>query len=139
MTIWGEYIVVVRPYDVQLFSMPSSSPPPLLCAFEFSRFAWEAVIVDSSALKKSLKGLFPPNFSENTDGVISLIITHQHDAFLYVIETDLSPNGQSPHDNLSMRLAKTYGLTHVWMNPAWRLHAGITGKRITWISGGAKC
>ncbi|KIM72583.1 hypothetical protein PILCRDRAFT_739740 [Piloderma croceum F 1598] len=136
MTIWGEYIVVVRPYDVQLFSRPSSSPPRLLRAFEFSRFAWEAVIVDSSALKKSMEGVFPRNFSENTDSVISFILTHQHDAFLYVIETDVSLNGKSPHDNLSMRLAKTYGLTHGWMNPAWHLCAGITGKRITWISGG---
>jgi hypothetical protein len=139
MTIWGEYIVVVRPYDVQLFSRPSSSSPPrLLRAFEFGRFAWEAVIVDSSALKKSLEGLFPRNFSENTDSVISFILTHQHDAFLYVIETDFSLNGQSPHDNLTMRLAKTYGLTHGWMNPSWHLRAGITGKRITWISGGVQ-
>jgi hypothetical protein len=138
MTIWGDYIVVVRSYDVQLFTRPSSSPPRLLKTFEFGRFVWEVVIIHGSSKKESLEGIFPRNVGEDADNVISFLITHEYDAFLYVIELDLSFYAQSPHDNLTMRLIRTYELTHDWMHPAWHLRVGLTGHRITWISGGRK-
>jgi hypothetical protein len=138
MTIWGDYIVVVRPYDVQLFTRPSSSPPRLVRTFEFGRFVWEVVIINSSAQKKSLEDIFPRNLGDTGNNAISFLITHEYDVFLYVLESDLSLFALSPHENLSMRLAKTCGLTHGWMHPAWRLCVGITGHRMTWISGGER-
>jgi hypothetical protein len=56
-----KYIVVVRPYDLQLFTTfwPSSSLPRLLATFKFGwLFHLETVIIYSSALKKSLEGKF---------------------------------------------------------------------------------
>ncbi|KIM72581.1 hypothetical protein PILCRDRAFT_829682 [Piloderma croceum F 1598] len=137
MSIWGDYIVVVRPYDVQLFTRPSSSPR-LVRTFEFGRFVWEAVIIDGSAQKTSLEDIFPRNRGDADNNVISFLITHEVDVFLYVLESNFSLFSLSPHENLSMRLAKTYGLTHGWMHPAWRLCVGITGHRMTWISGGER-
>ena len=76
LTFWLDYLVLSKPHDVQIFSAPTASQPPLdIYTVEFGRYALDVIIVGQSRLLALLQGLFTPVGEIETDATIDFLVT----------------------------------------------------------------
>jgi hypothetical protein len=130
---WGEYLIMARPHDVELYMMPSDGDPPLdLQTLPFERFAWEIVIYQKSDTSPLHEGLFPEHPpSVDTDATAFILMFAKGGIYLYT----LSEQSVSPSISFQLRLVGQYDITSEYLEPAWGLNVGASGRRITFFKG----
>jgi hypothetical protein len=134
MIVWNNYLVVIRPRDVQIYTMPSSSsssePPSHLQTLPFGRMVWEAVILSNSNLVASLRGLFPKRSENDKDDKISFLISSESKVHLY----NLSLDGLLAEESSTTGFILESIVHSNWKGTSWCLSAGATGCRLSWLS-----
>lgn len=124
---WRDFLVVVRPYDIQIFEKPTASHPPLLIKMiPFERFIYQAVVFDTAAHISS-------GDSESHNPPLSILINHYGGVSLYTIHLDNEVTSDTSSPNPILRLVGKYDISHNTRHHCWGLCVGSSGKCISWI------
>jgi hypothetical protein len=130
---WGEYLIVARPHNFELYMMPSDGDPPLdLQTLPFGRFAWEIFIYEKLNTSPLHEGLFPRQpRSMDADAMVFILMFAKGGIYLYT----LSEQPVTSSISFQLRLVGQYDLTRDYIEPAWGLNVGACGHRITFFKG----
>jgi hypothetical protein len=133
MTVWNDYVVIVRPHAVQICALPlpSSEPPSQLQTLPLGYMAWEAVILKNANLDPSIPGLLPKRTKTDLDHKIYILILCESKVHLYALNS-----GASAGDSSASGVILESTSNCVWAGSSWAFIAGTTGRVITWLSTG---
>lgn len=137
MTAWNDYVIIVRPRDIQIYTLPSplpsSEPPSLLQTFPLEYIAWEAVFLKNANLDPLIPGLSPKRTEIGLDHKIYILISHESKVQLYALSSGTSAGDSSMSSSLLEQISNC-----VWTASSWGFIAGVTGRVITWLSVGPR-
>jgi hypothetical protein len=126
LTLWQDCLVVIRPYEVQVFTLPSlkNGPPRLLQTLPFGRYIWEIGVLDNANCNRALQGIASRAEFNNS---MEFIATSEFGAHCYRLwmttESNFELEKTHQHDSMPNRPLLWY-----------RLQIGATGRSTLFVS-----